>query len=96
MTILSVGVNDYKYTHLSGNIDKDIALFKSIFRLDAALRTREVLIGKRVRCCLIFMDGMINSAQLGETVVESLVESILPKNEKIDCENIQKNIIFYH
>lgn len=91
---MSGGVNDYKDTHLSGNIDMDIALFKSIFNRDAVLRTREVLIGKDVRCYLVFMDGMVNSAQLGETVVEALLEAVLPQNTDIDCDYIAKNILF--
>ena len=91
---MSGGVKDYKNTTLSGNIEDDIALFKSIFSRDAVLRMREILIDKRIRCCLIFMDGMVNSAQLGETVVESLVETVLPPCETINCEYIAKNVLF--
>ena len=85
---MSGGVNDYKDTYLSGNIDMDIALFKSIFSRDAVLRTREILIGENVRCCLVFMDGMVNSAQLGETVVEALLETVVPQDIMIDCDFI--------
>ena len=88
------GVNDYKNTRLSGNIDNDIALLKFIFNGDAALRIREVCIAGRVRCCLVFMDGMVNAAQLGETVVEPLIEADLSKYEQPDCEYIAKNVLF--
>lgn len=91
---MSGNTNDYKDTHLSGNLDNDIALFKSIFSRDAALRTREVLIGGAARCCLVYMDGMVNSAQQGETVVEALVESVLPQNFSPNCDYISKNILF--
>ncbi len=91
---MSGSVNDYKDTHLSGNIDIDIAIFKSIFSRDAVLRTREVLIGDRVRCCLVYMDGMINSVAQGETVVEALVEAVLPQNTEISCDYIAKNVLF--
>lgn len=94
MIVLSGCVNDYKDTHLSGNLDSDIALFKSIFSRDAVLRTREVLIGGAARCCLIYMDGMVNSAQQGETVVEALVEGVLPQDFNPSCEYISKNILF--
>ena len=87
-------VNDYKDTYLSGNLDKDITLFKTIFARDAVLRTREVLIGGSARCYLIFMDGMINSAQQGETVVEALVESSLPQNFVPSAKYIARNILF--
>lgn len=91
---MSGGVNDYKDTHLSGNIDSDIALFKSIFNKDAVLRTREVLIGGAVRSFLVYMDGMVNSAQQGETVVEALIEATVPQNSNISSNYIAKNILF--
>lgn len=94
MIVLSGSVNDYKDTHLSGNLDSDIALFKSIFNRDAVLRMREVLIGGTARCCLIYMDGMVNSAQQGETVVEALVESVMPQDFTPSCDYISKNILF--
>ena len=91
---MSGSVNDYQSTRLSGNIDTDIALFKSIFNRDAALRIREVLIGKALRCCLVYIDGMVNSVGQGETVVEALVESTLSQNGEISCDYIAKNILF--
>lgn len=94
MSILSGNITDYQNAYLSGNLNDDILLFKSIFNRDAVLRTREVLIAKKVRCCLIYMDGMVNSAQQGETVVEALVESDLSQNANITCEYIEKNILF--
>lgn len=91
---MSGGVNDYKHLSLSGNIDGDISLFKTIFSKDAVLRTREILIGRTTRCYLIFMDGMVNSAQLGETVVEALIEADVSPNTVMNCEFIAKNILF--
>ncbi len=91
---MSGSVNDYKDTYLSGNLDNDILLFKTIFKRDAVLRTREVLIGGALRCFLVYMDGMVNSAQLGETVVEALLEGSLPQNIVPSCEYISKNILF--
>ncbi len=91
---MSGSVNDYKDKYLSGNLDKDITLFKSIFARDAVLRTREVLIGGVARCFLIYMDGMVNSAQQGETVVEALVESKLPDKFVPSTKYIAGNILF--
>ncbi len=92
--VLSGSVNDYKNIKLSGNIDNDIAIFKSIFSRDAVLRTREVLIGGVTRSFIIFMDGMVNSIGQGETVVEALVETVLPQEEFISCKYIAQNILF--
>lgn len=91
---MSGGVNDYKNVFLTGNFDNDLSLLKSIFSCDAVLRTREILIGGASRCALIYMDGMVNSAQQGETVVESLIEAVLPKGYTPTCDYILKNILF--
>lgn len=92
--VLSGSVNDYKDVKLSGKISSDIALFKSIFSRDAVLRTREILVGGVTRCYLIFMDGMVNSASQGETVVEALIEAKIPAGQKVSCEYIAQNILF--
>ncbi|MBR5473754.1 MAG: spore germination protein [Clostridia bacterium] len=91
---MSGGVNDYIETRLSGNVDWDISLFKSIFCRDAVLRIREIFIGGRSKCYLIYMDGMVNSAAQGETVVEALIESILPDGFLPSNDYIAKNILF--
>lgn len=91
---MSGSVNDYEKCSLSGDLDKDIALFKNIFKRDAVLRIREVSVGGAYRCCLVYMDGMVNSAQQGETVVEALVEATLPENLQPTAKYIAQNILF--
>lgn len=90
---MSGGVNDYKNVFLSGDLSRDIMLFKNIFARDAVLRTREVLIGKKKKCCLVYMDGMVNSVGQGETVVEALIEASVT-DKTIDCDYISQNILF--
>lgn len=88
-------VNDYQNEALSGNIQKDIAIFKTIFARDAVLRFRKVKIGDTgVKCCLLYMDGMVNSYQVGETVVKPLVNNHLQKGFAPDSDFIAKNILF--
>lgn len=91
---LSGGVTDYENTYLSGVLDNDILIFKNIFKRDAVFRTREVLIGGSFRCFLMHMDGMVNAAQQGETVVESLIEANITEITNISCDYIAKNILF--
>lgn len=92
---MSGGTDDYKNYSLSGNLGKDIALFKNIFKRDAVFRIREVLIGaSAAKCCLFYMDGMVNSSQLGETVVEALIECRLYENSVPSAEDIAQNILF--
>lgn len=94
MIILSGNISDYKNVYLSGNLSNDIALFKKIFKNDAVVRIRELCVGRKFPCCLIFMDGMVNSAQLGETVVEALIEYPLENTVTPSCSYIAKNILF--
>ena len=92
---MSGSVEDYKNYSLSGNIGKDISLFEEIFSRDAVLRIRKVNIGKTgVLCGLIYMDGMVNSMQIGETVVESIVKCDLQRGFIPDTDFIAKNILF--
>lgn len=91
---MSGGVNDYENVCLSGNIDKDITLFKTIFSRDDVVRIREVRIAGVWRCCLIYIDGMVDSLQQGETVIEALVKYALPENTALNCDYISKNILY--
>ena len=91
---LSGGVIDYEKVYLSGILDNDILIFKSIFKRDAVFRTREVLIGGMQRCFLLHMDGMVNAAQQGETVVEALLEAKFSKTMPLSCDYIAQNILF--
>lgn len=88
-------VNDYKDVILNNNLDQNIKLIKDILSRDAILRTRELQIGgSNIRCVLFYMDGMVNSHQLGETVVQSLVKARVNDSTNLTPEYIAKNILF--
>ncbi len=87
-------VNDYKDIALSNNLDKNVALIRGILSRDAILRVREVLVGDSgVRCVLFYMDGMVNSQQIGETVVQSIVRASI-NQAAVTPDYIAKNILF--
>lgn len=94
MIALSGGISDYKNIRLSGNADKDITLFKSIFAHDDVVRIREVFIAGSCKSFLIYIDGMVDSLQQGETVIEALVKCTVPENVKLSCNYILKNILY--
>ncbi len=88
-------VNDYKDAVLSNDLDKNVALIKSILRRDAILRVREVNVcDSNIRCVLFYMDGMVNSHQIGETVVQSIVKASPDEKFPITPDYIAKNILF--
>ncbi len=92
---MSGSVNDYYNRSLSGSLNADVKLFKEIFKSDAVLRIRQVEIGDtRVAVSLLYMDGMVNSAMLGETVVRPLVANRLPEGFVPDSVYLAKNILF--
>jgi spore germination protein KA len=68
-------VNDYKYTYISGNLQKDIAYFKELFKKDVILRVKEISSrnGKQVDSALIYMDGMVNSDRMVESITRPLI-----------------------
>lgn len=91
---MSGGVTDYKNITLSGNYEKDIAVIKNIFRRDIAVKMREITIGGKTKCAAFYVDGMVNSDLLGETVIKPLVCAEIPNGFAPDCDYIQKNILF--
>ncbi len=87
-------VNDYNTVALSNDLDQNVALIKDILSRDAILRVRELNIGgSGVRCVLFYMDGMVNSHQIGETVVQSIVKAQVT-DIPITPDYIAKNILF--
>lgn len=94
MILLSGSVNDYKNIFLSGDFYKDVTMIKNIFCRDAILRVREIKIGGKVDVALFYMDGMVNSSLLGETVIESLIRAKIQENILLDCDYTQSSILF--
>ena len=67
--------SDYENIKLTGRLESDMAFFKEIFKKDAVLRIKQI----RVRgiysydCALFYMDGMVNSELVNESVVRPLL-----------------------
>ena len=67
--------SDYELLKISGNLKEDIALFKEIFKKDAVLRMKQLRVRSMYEydCALFYMDGMVNSEMLNESVVRPLL-----------------------
>lgn len=88
--------SDYNNINLSGNLQKDINLFKEIFKKDSVLRVKEIKArnNEKIDCALIYMDGMIDSEQLNDAVIEPILTANV-KNESPDiADYLQKQVIF--
>lgn len=75
--------SDYELLKISGNLKEDIALFKEIFKKDAVLRMKQLRVRSMYEydCALFYMDGMVNSEMLNESVVRPL---LLVNSERTD------------
>ena len=76
-------IADYSNEFLSGNLDRDLALFKEVFKKDVILRTKNIRVRNSVAfdCALVYMDGMVDSEQLNDAVIKPLI-TIDKENEK--------------
>ena len=87
---------DYKNTFLSGEISKDIAIFKEIFKKDAVFRIKEIKVRNthNIDCALVYMDGMVDSDQLNEAVIKPLLLVKAKNEEENIAEYIEKQVLF--
>ena len=85
-------ISDYKNMTLSGNISKDTALFKEIFKKNDILRVRTVEIGNsNVSAAFFYFDGMVNSEILNQSVIRSVVTAKTPKGDIPDYRYVSRN-----
>lgn len=93
---MSGQTSDYNDISLSGNLQKDLALFKEIFKKDAVLRVKQIKSRNsyNIDCALLYMDGMINSSQLNESVIRPLLTVKTPSVCDSLAEYIEKQVLF--
>ncbi len=84
---------DYKNINLSGDLEKDLTLFKEIFKKDAILRTKRIN-ASYLSCVLIYLDGMVDSEQLNDAVIEPIVSFSPSAAEKITAEYLSARVVF--
>ncbi len=89
-------IEDYKNQFISGSLKKDIAIFKEIFKNDATLRIKYISARKAVPfdAAIIYIDGMVDSTQLNEAVIEPLIEIEVESDFENLSEYIEKQVLF--
>ena len=94
--MLSGQISDYNNIFLSGEIEKDIALFKEIFKKDSVLRIKRIRVRNRSEfdCALLYMDGMTDSDQLNEAVIRPLLVVDVPNDSDSLAEYVERQILF--
>lgn len=88
--------NDFENIYLSGNLEEDIALLKTVFKKDSTLRVKRIRVRREesIECALIYLDGMVDSIQLNEGVIKPLI-TVRAQNDSVSlAEYIEKQILF--
>lgn len=93
---MSGQISDYKKCYISGDIERDIALFQEIFKKDSVLRIKRIRARKGIHidCAVLFMDGMTDSDQLNEAVIRPLLVVDVPSLSDCAAEYIESQILF--
>ncbi len=86
--------SDFENMKLSGNFTLDKSKFKEIFKKDDILRERCIKTGKGVNVALFYMDGMVNSEILNDSIVRPIVLSKISGKENFNAEYISSNVLF--
>ncbi len=84
--------NDEKLTK---KLEHNINVFKDIFNHDETLVTRQFENQKdnAVRCCIVFIDGMINNEIVNENIIEPIVKNQLLKYEDNTIDKLRFQVI---
>lgn len=93
---MSGQLSDYENISISGDLEKDIALFKEIFKKDSVLRIKRIKVRHSTEfdCALLYMDGMTDSDQLNEAVIRPLLVVSTPNCSETVAEYVEKQVLF--
>lgn len=88
-------IRDYKDIQLTGNIETDTNIFREIFKNDIAIRFRRLTVRTNIKleCMLIYFDGMVDSEQLNDGVIEPLLESSAENASDSIAEYIETQVL---
>lgn len=93
---MSGSTSDYNNIKLSGNLDKDISLFKEIFKKDVVLRVKRINSSNTIplKCAVVYMDGMVDSEQLNDAVIKPVLTNFAPNNGLSVAEYLETKILY--
>jgi len=93
---MSAQTTDYKNTYLSGELSLDVALFKEIFKKDCILRVKNIKAreGEAFDCAVIYFDGMVDSEQVNDAVIEPLLTVATKSVSQDITEYLETQVLF--
>ncbi len=89
-------IRDYSNSFISGNLDRDVAFFKEIFKKDVILRVKKISARNTVPfdCALVYMDGMVDSEQLNDAVIRPLITVDKANDKQNIADFLSEQILF--
>ena len=89
-----IRLNDYDNLCLTGDFDRDIAVFKQIFKNDDMLRIRTATLGdSKIKVGFVFFDGMADNISIDDSLVRPCIKAkAVPKSADIDF--LLKNVLY--
>lgn len=89
-------IADYENQKISGNLEKDLNFFQDIFKKDAILRIKKLSVRntQAFDCAILFMDGMVNSDLLNESVIRSLITVDIENRKPTIADFLCEQVLF--
>jgi spore germination protein KA len=83
---------------LSDSIEQNEAFFHELFKNDdmVVYRHFENQSDPAIKCCAIFVAGMVNSEIINENIIWPIISKVLPKKSQLPLEVIQTQVIMAH
>lgn len=84
--------NPSQLKKMTVNLEDNISLFRAIFKDDQTLVTREFQNKsfKQAKCCIIYIEGMVNTEVVNENIIQPVLQDNLAQN--IDINNLLEDI----
>lgn len=89
-------IKDYQNHYISGSLQNDLKTFKEIFKNDTTFRVKQISARKSVNfdAAVLYIDGMVDSDQLNESVVKPLVMMNVENDSENIAEYVEKQLLF--
>ncbi|MEG2174966.1 MAG: spore germination protein, partial [Oscillospiraceae bacterium] len=89
-------LSDFESTQLTESLEENLRFLHRIFEKDQILRVRHLSMERCVSipCALLFIDSMVNSASLNDSVVRPLLEADVPNRQRTLVDYVCRQVLF--
>lgn len=86
---------DFGIHNMDKSLDANVNLFRQLFKDDDTLIVRYFENQQHipVKCCIIFIDGMVNNEIVNENVIQPIVQNTMLKNSGDTISSLQNQVI---